>query len=439
MGGYISNTGAQQEEMLKEAGYDSFGALFSVVPKEVYLKDGVSIPSGLSELEASMKMEEMAAKNRVFRHIFRGAGSYHHYIPAIVKSVTTKEDFLTAYTPYQAEISQGNLQSIFEFQTMICELTGLDVANASVYDGATAAAESIFMCRERKRTTALVSATTPPQVLETMKTYCYGRNARLIVVPEKNGVTDKEALEALLDGTTACFYLQQPNYYGILEDAEVLGAMVHEKGGKFVMGCNPIALAVIKTPGECGADVAVGEGQPLGMPMGFGGPYLGFMSATKDMMRKLPGRIVGETVDSDGKRGFVLTLQAREQHIRREKASSNICSNQALCALTASVYLSAMGEKGLRQAAILSASKAHYLQKELEAAGFGPAFDAPFFHEFVTECPVDGARLMDALAEKGFLGGLPLAEGRILWCATEMNTKVEIDELVRLVKEVADL
>lgn len=437
MGGFLSNTGSQQQAMLHESGYDSFDALFAAVPKEVYLKEGVSIPSGLSELEAGMAMEEMAAKNKVFPHIFRGAGSYHHYIPAIVKQVTAKEDFLTAYTPYQAEISQGNLQSIFEFQTMICELTGLDVANASVYDGATAAAESIFMCKERKKTKALVSATTPPQVLKTMRTYCYGRNTELVVVPEKDGMTDAEALAALLDGTVACFYLQQPNYYGILEDAEALGAMVHEAGGKFVMGCNPIALAVMKTPAECGADVAVGEGQPLGMPMGFGGPYLGFMSATKEMMRKLPGRIVGETVDSEGKRGFVLTLQAREQHIRREKASSNICSNQALCALTASVYLSAMGASGLQRAALLSASKAHYLQKELEAAGFVPVYQKPFFHEFVTECPVDAEILMAELEKHGFLGGLPLAGNRILWCTTELNPKSEIDTLVKLAKEVA--
>lgn len=438
MGGFLSNTDSQQEAMLRESGYDSFDELFAAVPKEVYLKDGVSIPDGLSELEVRTAMEEMAAKNKVFPHIFRGAGSYHHYIPAIVKQVTSKEDFLTAYTPYQAEISQGILQSIFEFQTMICELTGLEVANASVYDGASAAAESIFMCRERKRTKALVSATTPPQVLETMATYCYGRDTELVVVPEKNGVTDADALAGLLDGTVACFYLQQPNYYGILEDAKALGAMVHQAGGKFVMGCNPIALALIQTPAECGADVAVGEGQPLGMPMGFGGPYLGFMSATKDMMRKLPGRIVGETTDSQGKRGFVLTLQAREQHIRREKASSNICSNQALCALTASVYLSAMGEAGLHQAASLCASKAHYLQKELEKAGFAPVYHQPFFHEFVTECPIEVETLMKELEKHGFLGGLPLDGNRILWCATELNPKSEIDTLVKLAKEVAN-
>lgn len=436
MGNFISTTREQQVQMLKESGYESFEDLFANVPDEVLLKGGLNIPAGCSEMEAGQKLSGMAAKNRVFPHIFRGAGSYHHYIPAIVKSVTSKEDFLTAYTPYQAEISQGNLQSIFEFQTMICELTGMDAANASVYDGASAAAESVFMCKDRKRTKVLVSATTPPEVLGTMKTYCYGRDTELFVVPEKDGVTDQEALASMMDETVACFYVQQPNYYGILEDGEALGRLVHEKGGKYVMGCNPIALAIIETPAECGADVAVGEGQPLGMPMGFGGPYLGFMAATKDMMRKLPGRIVGETVDSEGKRGFVLTLQAREQHIRREKAGSNICSNQALCAMTASVYLSAMGADGLRQAALLCTSKAHYLKEQLKAAGLTAAYDKPFFHEFVTTCPVEPEKLMKHLEEHGYLGGLVLPDGRILWCATEMNTKDEIDGLVRLVKEV---
>ncbi|MDD3254110.1 MAG: aminomethyl-transferring glycine dehydrogenase subunit GcvPA [Lachnospiraceae bacterium] len=438
MGNFISTTEQQQKEMLQEAGYDSFDALFAGVPEGVYQKDGVNIPEGLSELETERRMEVLAGKNQIFPHIFRGAGAYNHYIPAIVRTVVAKEDFLTAYTPYQAEISQGNLQAIFEFQTMICELTGMDVANASVYDGATAAAESIFMCRERKRMKALVSATTPPQVLETMQTYCYGRGAELCVVPEKDGVTDLEALASMLDEGVACMYLQQPNFYGILEDAKRIGELVHEKGAKFVMGGNPIAMAVIRTPGECGADVAVGEGQPLGMPLGFGGPYLGFMAATKDMMRKLPGRIVGETVDSEGQRGFVLTLQAREQHIRREKASSNICSNQALCALTASVYLAAMGAKGVQEAAMQCTSKAHYLQKELEQAGFHLVYDKPFFHEFVTDTPVDAELLMKQLEQHGYLGGLVLSGGRILWCTTEMNTKQEMDELVRLGKEAAN-
>lgn len=436
MGNFISTTGGQQKQMLQEAGYDSFDALFANVPDEVLLKDGPNIPEGCSEMEVGRKLESMAAKNQVFPHIFRGAGSYHHYIPAIVKSVTTKEDFLTAYTPYQAEISQGNLQSIFEFQTMICELTGLDAANASVYDGASAAAESVFMCKDRKRTRVLVSATTPPEVLGTMKTYCYGRDTEILTVPQKDGVTDQDALASMMDETVACFYVQQPNFYGILEDGKKLGELVHEKGGKYIMGCNPIALAIMQTPAECGADVAVGEGQPLGMPMAFGGPYLGFMAATKDMMRKLPGRIVGETVDSEGKRGFVLTLQAREQHIRREKAGSNICSNQALCAMTASVYLSAMGADGLGQAATLCTSKAHYLKEQLESAGLKSVYEKPFFHEFVTDCPVEPERLMGYLEDYGYLGGLVLPDGNILWCATEMNTKEEIDGLACLVKEV---
>lgn len=436
MGDYLSTTREQQEEMLKEIGYENFEALFAHIPDQVKLKDGLQIPKGCSEMEVQAKLEAMAAKNKIFPHVFRGAGAYRHYIPAIVKSVTSKEDFVTAYTPYQAEISQGNLQSIFEFQTMICQLTGMYAANASVYDGASAAAESIFMCKDRKRTRVLVSETTNPQVIRTMQTYCYGRDTELVLVPEKDGVTDLEALAGLTDETIACFYLQQPNYYGILEEAKKAADLVHEKGGKLIMGCNPIALAIMETPAECGADVAVGEGQPLGLPLAFGGPYLGFMSATKEMMRKLPGRIVGETVDSEGKRGYVLTLQAREQHIRREKAGSNICSNQALCAMTASVYLSAMGPEGLAKTAALCTSKAHYLQKQLEAAGLKPVYPHPYFHEFVTECPVPAEELMTRLEAHGILGGLPIDGNRILWCATEMNTRTEMDELAGLVKEV---
>lgn len=435
MGSYVSTTNKQQEEMLREIGYESSDALFSQIPGEVRVKE-LAIPPGCSEMEAGKKLGAMAQKNLVYPHIFRGAGAYHHYIPAIVKNVTSKEEFMTAYTPYQAEISQGNLQAIFEFQTMICELTGMAAANASVYDGATAAAESVFMCKDRKRIKALVSETTNPQVLETMKTYCYARDTELVTVPQKDGATDREALKELLDDTVCCFYLQRPNYYGVIEDAEFLGELVHKAGGKFIMGVNPISLAVLEAPFCCGADVAVGEGQPLGMALSFGGPYLGFMAATKEMMRKLPGRIVGETTDGEGKRGFVLTLQAREQHIRREKAGSNICTNQALCALTASVYLSAVGPAGLREAAVLCMSKAHYLQSALQSAGLKPAYSQPFFHEFVTECPVDTGTLMAHLETRGYLGGLPLEDRRILWCATEMNDREEMDELVRLVKEV---
>ena len=434
MGSYVPNTLKEREEMLKEAGYTSFEDMFSCIPDEVRLKEPLNLPSGLSEMEVARKMEELADKNVVFKSIFRGAGAYDHFIPAIVNSVISKEEFLTAYTPYQAEISQGVLQSIFEFQTMICELTGMDVADASHYDGATAAAETIPMCVDRKHKTAYVSATTHPGVIQVMKTYCFGSNTKLVVLPSKDGVTDVDALKAALaeDKEAACFYLQQPNFFGIFEDADAIGEIVHAAGAKFVMGVNPIALAIMKTPRECGADIAVGDGQPLGMPIGFGGPYVGFMAATSAMMRKLPGRIVGETTDDEGRRAYVLTLQAREQHIRREKASSNICSNQDLCALTASVYMAAMGAEGMAEAANQSMAKAHYLQAGLEKAGFAPVFSKEFFNEFVTNCPVDDDKLMKALAEASILGGLPIGDGNILWCATEKNTKADMDKLISI-------
>ena len=435
MGSFLPNTKEEQQNMLREIGYDSFDALFAHIPEEAKVKS-LNLPSGLSEMEAIEEMDRLAGKNIVFKHIFRGAGAYNHYIPAIVQSVVSKEEFVTAYTPYQAEISQGILQSIFEYQTMICELTGMDASNASVYDGATAAAEAVAMCKERKRTTAYVSAASNPQVIQTIQTYCYGSNTKVVVVPEKDGVTDIQALKEALDDESACFYMQQPNYYGNLEDADTLGEIAHEAGAKFIMGCNPIALAMIKTPAECGADIAVGEGQPLGLGLSFGGPYLGFMAATAKMTRKLPGRIVGETVDRDGKRAFVLTLQAREQHIRREKASSNICSNQALCALTAGVYLSAMGAEGMKQVASLCVSKAHYLQEKLSEAGLARRDTQPFFHEFVTVCPGKSAEILLELEKNGILGGLMLSEDEILWCATEKNTKAEMDAVCGIVKEV---
>lgn len=435
MGSFLPNTAKEQQEMLEEIGFHSFEELFSHIPEQVKLKE-LNLPGGLSEMQAFDRMEELAQKNRQFRHIFRGAGAYDHYIPAIVGSVIGKEQFVTAYTPYQAEISQGILQSIFEYQTMICELTGMDASNASVYDGATAAAEAIAMCRERKRRTAYVSAAANPEVIKVIKTYCYASNTAVVMIPEKDGVTDACALRKALNEESACFYMQQPNFYGNIEDAKDLGEITHEAGAKFIMGCNPIALAILQTPGECGADVAVGEGQPLGLPLAFGGPYLGFIAASEKMVRRLPGRIVGETVDREGNRAFVLTLQAREQHIRREKASSNICSNQALCALAAGVYMAAMGENGMTQAAQLCVSKAHYLQKVLDQAGLHPKYDVPFFHEFVTVAQGRTNDVLKALEEKGILGGYPLNEDEILWCATEKSSKETMDQVALIVKEV---
>ena len=419
---YVPSTPAERQEMLRAVGAEDFKALYRDVPQEVLLDRPLDLPEGMSELEMSRRMSEMAAKNRLFPTILRGAGAYDHYIPAVVRSIPAKEEFLTAYTPYQAEMSQGVLQSIFEYQTMICELTGMDVSNASVYDGATAAAEAAAMCRDRKRRVTLISAAAHPDTINTVRTYCYGTGDELRIVPMKDGKTDIEALRAMLTPEVASFYVQQPNFYGQLEDAEALGALVHEAGALYVMGCNPISLGIMKTPRDCGADVAVGEGQPLGMPLGFGGPYLGFMATTTKNMRKLPGRIVGETVDSRGERAYVLSLQAREQHIRREKASSNICSNEALCALTAGVYMAAMGPSGLAEAARQSMAKAHYLCKELTAIeGVEPVFDGPFFHEFVTTLPKQD-EVLAALEKAGILGGLP-DEGGVLWCATEKVSK----------------
>ena len=436
MGNYIPGTKQEQKEMLAEIGFESMEDLFGHIPDEVKVKDGLHIPEGMSELEVRRKMSQIAAKNKVFPVIFRGAGAYRHYIPSVVKSVISKENLVTAYTPYQAEISQGILQSIFEYQTMICELTGMDVSNASVYDGGSAAAEAVAMCRERKRSKALIAATVDPHVLETVKTYCYGNEMELDVIPEKDGAVDLEALRALVDSGTACVYIQQPNYYGSLEDAEAIGEVAHEAGAKYIMGVNPISLGIIKTPREYGADVAVGDGQPLGPSLAFGGPYLGFMACVSGMTRKLPGRIVGQTKDHNGKTGYVLTLQAREQHIRREKASSNVCSNQALCALAVGVYLASMGSEGLKNVAVQCTSKAHYMARELEKAGCRVENQGEFFHEFVTVSDAPAESILSALEKEGILGGYPLDEHRILWCCTEMNSKEDIDRAVAIVKGV---
>ena len=432
MGSYVPHTEKDREEMLRKIGISSLGELYSGVPEELKVRDGLPIPEGLSEMEARKAVEKLASENQVFSEVYRGAGAYRHYIPAIVDEVASKESFLTAYTPYQAEISQGVLQSIFEYQTDICMLTGMDVSNAGVYDGAEAAAEGVHMMRDRKRSKILVSGTVHPDHLSVIRTYAFGSEAEVQVVPEKDYRTDLEALDAMLDEQTACVYMQQPNFYGSLEDVLKAAELIHGKGAKLVLGVNPIASAILRTAREYGADAAVGEGQPLGMPLSFGGPYLGFMATTDKEVRRLPGRIVGETVDREGKRGYVLTLQAREQHIRREKASSNICSNEALAALRAGVYCSAMGPQGLKKAASQSLSNAHYLARILDEAGFKPALQGEFFHEFVTASPVDVSRLEKYLAKNGVLMGLPLNgvhEGEILWCATEMNTKEEMDRL----------
>ena len=435
MGSYIPSTKEEQKQMLQAIGMQDYMELYRDVPEEVLLRGELDLPAGKSEMEVRAAMETMASKNRIYQTILRGAGAYDHYIPSIVKYIPSKEEFLTAYTPYQAEMSQGVLQYIFEYQTMMCELTGMDVSNASVYDGASAAAEATAMCRDRKRHVTLMSAAAHPDVINTVRTYCFGQGQEFKLVPVKDGRTDAGALKEMLTKETASFYVQQPNFYGLFEDAEALGEIVHEAGAMYIMGCNPIALAIMKTPRDCGADVAVGEGQPLGMPIGFGGPYLGFMTTTSKYMRKLPGRIVGQTVDSNGERAFVLALQAREQHIRREKASSNVCSNESLCTLTASVYLSAMGPKGMTEVAEQSMAKAHYLAEQLcEIPGVNMKYDGAFFHEFVTVMP-KAEEVLAALEDAGILGGLPVDDG-ILWCCTEKVSKEVMDQTAAIVREV---
>ncbi len=434
MGGYIPGTKDEQAQMLARVGVDSLDALYRDVPQDMLL-ERLDIPQGLGEMGAAQQVSAMADKNLRYRAIFRGAGAYNHYIPAIVKSVTGKEEFVTSYTPYQAEISQGVLQSIFEYQSMICQLTGMDVSNASVYDGGCAAAEAVAMCVDRRRNVAVVAGSVNPQRLGVIQTYLFGSGASLVKAPVTDGKLDKDLLLDHLDGRTACVYLESPNFYGLWEDAAEIADMVHACGAKLILGVHPIASALYKTAGELGADICVGEGQPLGMPLAFGGPYLGFMAARQALMRKLPGRIVGETTDNRGNRAYVLTLQAREQHIRREKASSNICSNQALCAMTAAVYMAAMGPQGMAEAARQCHAKAVYLAGRLAGiGGFGRAHDGAFFNEFVTHCPVDPAALLSHLERQGILGPLPVADG-LLWCVTEMNSRQQIDQAVQAVKE----
>lgn len=440
MGNFLPSTETQRNEMLNTIGVSSAGELYADIPQAMREKAAEAVaamPEGVSEFEALDEMKQLAKQNRVFDAIFRGAGAYWHHIPAVVSRVAAKEAFVTAYTPYQPEISQGILQTIFEYQTMLCELTGMDAGNASVYDGATAAAEAAAMCRERSRTVTLLAAGLNPESIETVQTYSFGADAEVSLVPNKNGRLDLDALKLALNANVASLILQSPNYFGAIEDVSAIAEIVHAAGAKLVLSMNPTAMALLSSPGELGADVAIGDGQPLGIPLSFGGPYLGFMACKKDMVRKLPGRIVGQTTDAAGRRCFVLTLQAREQHIRREKASSNICSNQALCALTAAAYCAAMGPTGMTEVARACYDNAHYLADELgKIKGFALVHpEAPFFHEFLTKAPANADQVLKALEDAGILGGLPVAGG-ILWCATERNTKAQMDKLIETVKAV---
>lgn len=438
MKSYVPATQAEQARMLEAIGASSVEDLLRGIPQTVRLNRPLNLPGGMPEADVLRLLRGYAAENSVSQPLFRGAGAYRHFIPSIVSALTGRGEFMTAYTPYQFEISQGMLQAIFEYQTLIARLTGMEASNASVYDGATAAAEAMLMCRESARKRKfLVSAGLHPDVLATLRTYAPCAGMELIEIPLRDGVTDLDALKAQTDGA-AGLLAASPNYLGLLEDTAAMAEVIHAARGLMVSYVNPISLGILKKPGELGADIAVGDGQPMGLPLSYGGPYVGFMAVRQRYLRSLPGRIVGETVDEEGNRAYVLTLQAREQHIRREKATSNICSNQSLCAIMVAVYLTAMGPQGIAEAAQSCLQKAHYAAEAIAALpGMRLSYDGPFFHEFVIESDRATADIEAALREAGIIGGLPIDTRRTLYCVTEMNTKEEIDALVRALEVIA--
>lgn len=435
---YIPHTPEDISRMLERIGVDSVDALYADVPQEVIFKGEYALPEGLSEIELRRWFADLASKNRPLT-VFGGQGAYDHYAPSVIPHLLARSEFYTAYTPYQPEISQGTLQYIFEYQSMISELTGLEATNASMYDGATATAEVAFMmvASARKRNCVLVSETLSPRVADVVRTYMKFHGVELRMVPERDGVTDLEALSEMVKaGDVAGVILPQPNRYGVIEDFTGVAEMVHAQKALLALNCDPSALAVLRSPAEWGADIACGDGQTLGMPLQFGGPYLGYISCSKTQLRKMPGRVVGATTDAKGNRCYVLTLQAREQHIRREKATSNICSNQSLMALYATIYMALMGTEGLREVNRLSADGAHYLCRRLVETGkFRPAFDRPFLKEFTLRTDLDIEALNKRLADKGIMGGVSLGDGLVAFAVTEKRTKEEIDRLVNLIAE----
>jgi glycine dehydrogenase subunit 1 len=427
--------------MLSEIGVSDIQELFSDVPDSVLLKRNLDLPNPMSEMEVIKHLKTLAAKNIDVDHniCFLGAGAYDHFIPANIGALLSRQEFYTAYTPYQPEISQGTLQSIFEYQTMICELTGMDVANASMYDGATALTEAAILAEDAtKKTEVLVAANIHPESLQVLNTYAKFRDIQVTEVGCPEGQIDLTELRGKCNENTAAVILQNPNFFGIIEEVDRIAELVHQNNSLLIVSADPISLALLKSPGELGADIVVGEGQSLGNQLNFGGPYLGFFAAKEKWMRKMPGRIVGQTVDKEGRRGFVLTLQTREQHIRREKATSNICSNQGLNALAATMYLTFLGKEGLKEVAELCLQKAHYTYDKLLSTGkFKAAFEKPFFKEFavISQKPVDG--LNRDLLEEGFIGGyslerhFPDMKNGWLVSVTEKRTKEEINSFVR--------
>jgi len=435
---YIPNTDEDRRRMLETIGVDRVDDLFRPIPENLRLKNRLRLPEALPELELLREIGKISGKNRSDLVIFAGGGVYDHFIPTAVDAITSRPEFMTAYTPYQAEVSQGTLQVIYEFQSHICRLTGMDVANASMYDGASAAAEAAMLSMAKTgRNKVLVSDTVSPLYRTVIRTYNSGRDVEIEVLASAGGHTDLDLLKDRIDDNTACVILSQPNFFGLLEDAEQVSEMIHKAGGHLILSIDPVAAAILKSPADCGADIVVGEGQPLGIPLNFGGPLLGFFAVKKELVRQLPGRLAARTVDEDGNPGFVLTLQTREQHIRREKATSNICTNQALCATIATVYLSLMGRHGLKRVALLSLDRAHDAADRIFAhRKFQPYFKGDFIREFVVKTPVPAREIIEkAISEKSILPGINLGrfyagmDDALLVALTEKRTGEEIESL----------
>ncbi len=439
---YVPHTADDQKEMMRAIGIESMEALFADIPETYRLKGLLELPEPLAEQEIWEHMSRLAARNRLPGATLTGAGAYHHYIPAVVSHVLARSEFYTAYTPYQAEISQGILQAIYEYQTMITRLTATGVANASMYDGATAMAEAaVLAAKSLGRDRLVLARSVHPEYRKVVKTYAWANGYECIEIPfNAAGQVEGEALRGLLDDRSAAVLVQSPNFFGVIEDIRPLADLAHGRGALLVAGfTDPTSLGILKPAGDAGADFVVGEGQGFGNPMSYGGPYLGILASTDAFMRKIPGRLVGATVDREGQRGYVLTLQTREQHIRREKATSNICSNEALCMLAAAVYLASLG-KNLGRLAALNVRKAHYLKETLSALpGWKPLFTGPVYNEFALACP-DVKEANRRLEKAGYTGGYDLAgeypelAGGILFCATEMLRREDMDNVGSLLK-----
>ncbi|MBA2287616.1 MAG: aminomethyl-transferring glycine dehydrogenase subunit GcvPA [Ktedonobacteraceae bacterium] len=447
--GYVPNTPADQQAMLERLGLSALEELLAPVPEHVRLRQPLDLPAALSEPDLKRLMGAMAAKNKDLDSTisFLGAGAYDRYIPSVVPHLQRRSEFVTSYTPYQPEVSQGMLQAIYEFQTMVCQVTGLDIANASLYDGATAVVEAVFMALgPGGRGEVVVSEGVDPQYRRVLQTYARARGFSVKETPTRDGVTSLEDLDAAVSPTTAAVVIQQPNFFGCIEDMHAIEPIAHKGKGIFIAAITePASLGILAPPAQYNADVAVGELMSFGNPMSYGGPALGFMASKQKFMRLLPGRLVGQTIEEGGEQqtGYVLTLQTREQHIRRERATSNICTNQSLLAVGATIYLAALGKQGFRELAELCLQKAHYAQRQIAALpGYQAAFSGPFFDEFVIKTPVPAAKLQQHLLQMDIIGGYDLSqpypglENHVLFCVTETRTREDIDRLVAALKEV---